>query len=352
MKVLLVSHRPNYIGGIASWTKRMFMVAYDNVNFVLVDSSPINRDAFKDTKVSIKDELYRSFKMWKNEAKELKSDKEISIVHTNIPCTLFGQLRETITAIIAKIYRKKFVLHCHCTVPNVVKSKLSCFYFKHFIKLCDGIIVLNEQSRAFVAENGARNVKIIPNFVMQDDLDFNSKRITKKRIENAVYIGGVTSEKGCSIIVEAAKKCEDITFHLVGLVSEEIEKMEKTSNIKLYGNVNSEKVKKILRESDVFLFLSRFYGEGFSCALTEAMAAGLPCIVSDWAANRDMIENKGGVVIEDVSGDKLAKTIKDLSISDETRTSMSTWNREKVSLYYTDSSMKELYADFYQSVLE
>ncbi len=85
MKVLLVSHRPEYIGGIASWTKRMLMTKHENINFDLVDSSPINRDAFKNTKHSFKDELYRSCNIWKKEIKALKTDKTIEIVHTNIP---------------------------------------------------------------------------------------------------------------------------------------------------------------------------------------------------------------------------------------------------------------------------
>lgn len=350
MKVLLVSHRPDYIGGIASWTKRMLKLQCNEIEFCLVDSSPINRDAFKNTKISFKDETYRSLTIWKNEIKALSKDKMIQIVHTNIPCTLFGQIRETITCLISKAYGKKFVLHCHCTVPNVVKSNISKSYFRVLLKLCDGIVVLNEQSKTFVELLGGKNVRVIPNFVMEDELDFSEKKNVSSSINNALYVGGVTPEKGCDIIIEAAKACPDITFHLVGLVSSEIKCMKRPSNVKLYGNVDENKVKQFLKMADVFLFLSRFYGEGFSCALTEAMASGLPCIVSDWAANRDMLEGRGGIVLKNPTARDVSHAIIDLSTQVKSRKEMSEWNQKKVKGAYTDKIVLDMYKEFYEMV--
>lgn len=352
MKVLLVSHRPNYIGGIASWTKRMLKVKHENICFTLVDSSPINRDAFKNTKHSIKDEAIRSINIWRNEAKVLRADKEIEIVHTNIPCTLMGQLRETITGIICKVYKRKFVLHCHSTVPNVVKSKISRIYFGIFLKICDGIIVLNNPSKKFVEACGGKNVQVIPNFVLEEDLNLKSEKEISDKIHDALYVGGVTPDKGCDLIIEAAKSLPNITFHLLGLVSKQIEEMERTDNVKLYGNVDAKSVKRFMKDSDIFLFLSRFYGEGFSCALTEAMAQGLPCIVSDWAANKDMIEDKGGIVLKESTSGNLINAIEKINNEPNVRKKMADWNIRKVDDSYTDKAMKRLYSDFYNKVVQ
>lgn len=351
MKILLISHRPDYIGGIASWTRRMLSLNCSNVEFILVDSSPLKRDAFKETKVSIKNELIRTLRIWKKEIHYLWTDEEIDIVHTNIPCTMFGLLRETVTGMICKVYGKKFVLHCHCTVSNVIKKKIHKIYFRIFMKLCDGVIVLNKQSELFVKDCGGANVRLIPNFVMvNSELDVN-KQINDV-VKDLVYVGGVTFDKGCDIIIEAASKITDMTFHLVGAISNQIASMTLPPNVRLYGNVDGGKVQEMLKKADVFLFISRFYGEGFSCALTEAMAAGLPCIVSDWAANRDMIEDQGGIVLKEGTVNNLVDAIVKMRIARNDRERMSRWNREKVKNYYTENSVRGLYEEYYQMIAE
>ena len=46
-----------------------------------------------------------------NEKTILKTHK-VDVVHDNIPCTLFGNLRELHTARIANRYKVPFILHC------------------------------------------------------------------------------------------------------------------------------------------------------------------------------------------------------------------------------------------------
>jgi glycosyltransferase involved in cell wall biosynthesis len=56
------------------------------------------------------------------------------------------------------------------------------------------------------------------------------------------------------------------------------------------GRVDSSEVPLWLRASDVFTLMSP--NEGFSCALAEAMSAGLPSVVSRIPANVQLIEDE------------------------------------------------------------
>ena len=60
--------------------------------------------------------------------------------------------------------------------------------------------------------------------------------------------------------------------------------------IRFVGRVNITEVPLWLRSSDVFALTSP--SEGFSCALLEAMAAGLPPVVTDIPANQQLVENE------------------------------------------------------------
>ncbi len=351
--VLLISHFPPPSGGIASWTKRLLEIGLPNDwNIDHVNSNTINgRDPFKNVKRNFFDEWKRSNNIWKKERAFLKEDKSIEVVHTCIPCTPFGMIREIRTGKIAKKYKKKFILHCRCTVPNVVNSKFKRFLFKKLAKICDGIIVLNEKSYEFTKKNAKCYVETIPNFASKSEL-IDEKDINKKEeIKNIVYVGGVTKEKGCDTIINAARIKKDITFNLVGIVSNEIKEMDIPNNVILHGNVKKDEIKKYLLKNDVFVFLSRYWGEGFSNALVEAMSAGLPCIVSDWAANKDMIENKGGIVIENNTTEDFIKAIDFLQNNSEFLKNASKWNIEKVKSSYLDDVITKKYVEFYEKII-
>lgn len=353
-KVLLISHYPPPAGGIATWTKRVLSIGLpDGWEIDHINLNTINgRDPFKNTKINFKDEYVRSTNIWRQEKNFLKTDPDIRVVHTCIPCSVFGMIRETVTAIIAKRYKKKFILHCRCTVSNVVDSSFKRVFWKILTHFCDGIMVLNSKSYEFAKKYSPKcEVELIPNFVCKNELIDGSGKEISEHISNITYVGGVTPDKGCDTIIEAAKKLPNITFNLIGIVSEEIKTLEIPTNVILHGNHDNAYVKDALPKADLFLFLSRYWGEGFSNALVEAMAAGLPCIVTDWAANADMIEKDGGIVIPQKDPDALVEAILKLDNAN-LRKIASDFNITKAKTAYIEDTVLKAYTDFYTKLKE
>lgn len=349
-KVVLISHLPPPATGIGSWTKRVLDIGLpDNWEILHVNSNTINgRDPFGNTKKSIKDEYIRTKYIYEREKEYLKNN-DVSAVHTNIPCTPLGNIREIQCARIAGKYNVPFILHCRCTVPNVVNSWWKRFLFKKLLKRCTGVIVLNTLSYDFVkALNDKVFIEIIPNFVDSKELMIPKD---KKNIKNIYYVGGVTEEKGANIIIESAKSFPNIKFHLIGNIEPQIKKIKKTDNLILYGMKNRDFVNNELKNADVFLFLSRYWGEGFSNALLEAMAKGIPCIVTDWAANKDMIEDKGGIILSNRTVKDLNDAIQTLIENPSKLNEYSSWNIEKVNTNYIDKIVLKQYTTFYERVV-
>lgn len=351
MKVLLISHMPPPTTGIGSWTRRVLECGISGCAISFVNSNMIGgRDPFQNTKVVLKNEIERSLAIWKQEAQILNKEY-CQIVHTNIPCTVLGLLRESVAAMIAKRYGSKFVIHCHCTVPNVVNSSFKKFIFKMVSRLTDGFIVLNKESENFTKEITKKEVAVIPNFVCGYELPETADRVIRNKISDVLFVGGVSADKGCDTIIQAAKKMPDVCFHLVGIVSPEISDMEISENVILYGNKDKDFVRDMMLSSDTFVFLSRYFGEGFSVALVEAMAAGLPCVVTDWAANADMIGSEGGKVIPQMDADALVNALEEMSAHPEKRQAQSRHNMEKVRSSYVERVVIPQYTAFYEKLV-
>lgn len=352
MKVILLSATPPPIGGIAIWTVRMLNAKLKNGWVLeLVDEKIIGgREVFGDRiKHDYKVEIKRCLKIWKNLHKALK-DKDARIVHACIPANTLPVLRECISAIIAKLNKRKFIIHFRCTVPNMIKNRRNKIAVKLLCDLSDCVMVLNETSCEYISTISSTEVQLIPNFV--EEAEVKSHHTINNDVKRVLYSGGVIESKGCLDLIEVAKAYPSIEFRLLGKYSTQIaDKAKNVSNVFLLGAMEHEYVVKELEQADIFAFLSYFPGEGFSNALAEAMACGVPCLVSDWAANKDMIENKGGVVVPIRNPKKAIEGIAKM-MSFDVREKQSEFCLKKVKSSYVANVVIDQYVDCYEHILK
>lgn len=107
-----------------------------------------------------------------------------------------------------------------------------------------------------------------------------------------------------------------------------------------------QNINKILNDSDIFVSPSK--REGFSLALMEAMAAGLPVICTDIRGNNELIEDGiNGFLIHDGEVERLKNKIITLIEDDELRSQISLNNLKKVKQYdikQINSQMDRIYS--------
>lgn len=351
MKVILLAPKPPPAGGIAGWTIRMEKVKLINDWKVeVVDEKLIgNREVFgENSKKSIINEIKRTSKIWFNLIKK-SIDQEVKVVHSSIPATRLAMMRELVCCWISKIFNKKFIIHYRCTVPYMCTKKVDMFLLKKLSNSSDSIICLNKESKVFLDKYVKTPSVIIPNFINENSIIKTPKNINST-IKNVVYIGGVIKSKGAVDIIKAASQLTHINFTLIGKVSKEISDMDVTKNVLILNEIPYYEVEKHLDLADIFLFPSYFEGEGFSNALAEAMARGLPCIVSNWAANADMIENSGGRVVDIKKPEQIISAIKQLDEKKD-RIKCSNFNVEKVKENYIDTIVTKKYVHLYEGLL-
>jgi glycosyltransferase involved in cell wall biosynthesis len=140
----------------------------------------------------------------------------------------------------------------------------------------------------------------------------HSLGLTEKKYILAV--GRITPEKGFDLLIKAYKQLKNKDFRLViaGVsdhrtsFSRQIIELAQENDVILTGFVTGEPLNQLYTHAGLFVLPS--YNEGLSIALLEAMSYGLPALVSDIPANREVgleEENYFSVDREDELGEKL-----------------------------------------------
>lgn len=341
VKVLLVSPLPPPAGGIATWTTQYLDWSEKNhLNVEVVNTAVIGVRA---NRINDRTRLFDEIKRTNNILKELSNrinQFKPQIVHLNTPCGRLGIIRDYLCARQVKKKGVKLFVHYRCNIEDQIKNrKISMFFLKKIAVIADVNLVLNDSSQTYLEnQSGCYGIKLA-NFIDDSSIIPGTKVINEK-IETVCFIGHVQKTKGVAEIIEAAKVLPEIIFKLAGPVSADINETVIPDNLLLLDAMSKSEVYELLMESDVFLLPT--YTEGFSNALLEAMAMGLPIITTPVGANEDMIEHKGGLIVEVRNSESIVQAIQELGDYD-TRMKMSQWNIDKVKQHYTtDKVMQQL----------
>lgn len=352
IKVLLIGTVPPPVGGDATWALEYLKYCeLQGYKTHLVDTSLIGRRAVTtDDSCNISDEIKRCIRIWKDLSRGIKQFKP-DIVHLNSNCSGRGIFRDYVCGLIIQLHKIPFVVHCHCNISTQLggrKSSIACF--AKLVRKAKRVLVLNSSSKDFVSQFVGNRACIIPNYI-DSSLPVKHKNI-KEHIEQVLFVGHIKKTKGVMEILEVAKTNPDIKFVLAGPLTDDFNQEEillkAAGNLELTGSVSGEEIKEYLDRSDVFLFPS--YTEGFSLALLEAMARGLPIISTDVGANKDMIETEGGILVGIQNSKEIEIALSKMR-DQNIRATMSRWNIDKVNQCYTIDNVIENIREIYLEVV-
>ncbi len=338
-RILLVSPFPPPTGGITTWTseyiKEMCAQGYE---VAIVNSSVIGNRISVNSRINYFDELKRVIHIRSGIKKEVKTGK-IDVVHYNASCFTAGLLRDYFVLRGVK-KRIPVVYQCHCNLETNIHNRLSASLFKKTLKCVDKVLTLNKPSQEF-ALHFFSSVEKIPNFI--PDVTLKDKECNAE-LKNIVFVGRVEEKKGIAELLEAFKAFSELNLHIVGPDSSGQLTDVCESNIIKHGELDHGKTIEIMRDMDALILPS--YSEGFPLVVLEAMAVGLPVIATDVGSIREMIEDKGGVLIRPRQVRDIVEAIKKINPV-EVRAKMSRYNIHKVKECYTCSCVLNKLIEMY-----
>ena len=339
MKLLLISVKSERSrGGIATWTRHFLAncekqsIFCDLVNTDLVGRRALHENAPR----SFWAELVRTCRIFRNLKHNLMACR-YDAAHLNTSCGTFGLFRDYF---IAKCIKKKgirLVTHFHCDIPYWVNRPISCRCLRRLLAISDENLVLCESSRLYLETKFGAMSRKMPNF-LDDAMVRQEAKVIADTVAVATFVGRVSEMKGAQELYMLAKRLPFIEFRLVGDVSDSVNVWERPKNITLVGGLPHSKVLSEMDKADIFIFPS--HSEGFSLALTEAMARGLPSIATDVGATADMLAGGCGTVVNKGDVDAMVAAIECLADPAE-REEMSRRAVEKVQKQYTTAIILE-----------
>lgn len=112
-------------------------------------------------------------------------------------------------------------------------------------------------------------------------------------------------------------------------IEAEVTSLGLDDQVSLLGSVSEDRVIELLQESDVAALTSFGLGEAAPVSVMEAMACGVPCIVSIIGGTPDMITHeRNGMLVAQKDVEAIAEALKSLSCSREKLAEMSRCARE------------------------
>ncbi len=186
-------------------------------------------------------------------------------------------------------YNKRFAL-----LDHLVFKQLSQIIWKKA-----AYTIANSEGLRQLALETDKNAQIdlIPNgvdttFFCPDD------SALKSGIFTIISVGRLIPRKGFDLIINAIKGISQVKFQIAGggIIEQELKEQAEEANVslELLGQLNRNQLKAALQKADLFVLTS--YNEGMSNAALEAMACGLPVILSNVGGSKELINNNGTIV--------------------------------------------------------
>lgn len=142
-----------------------------------------------------------------------------------------------------------------------------------------------------------------------------TKKRELKKLKKFIYIGRVSIEKGCDILLSIFSRNPEYELHIYGGIWQQQRKIFEPyfsyGNIYYHGTVSKEDLRKEIVKCDVGIHLSRF--DAYSLAVGEIIGCGVPVIVSETTGIKDEVRNNGFGLVTNLDFYEIEKSIEKMS---------------------------------------
>lgn len=315
---------------------------------IRIKNLPISRNPFDKSNLSAYKQLVEFIKQ-----------EKIDYIHCNTPT---GGILGRLAGKKCKVKKVIYQAHGFHFYKGAPKKNWLVYYpvEKWLAKYTDALITINKEdfelaSKKFRLRNNGKVYYVAGVGIDSKQYLSDGKLRDEKRAELnipldafvVISVGELNENKNNRIIISALEKLKNKNIHYIlcgeGDKKEALKEMAESSgvseNVHFVGYRTD--IKALYNASDCFVMPS--YREGLSRSAMEAMASGLPCILSDIRGNRDLIDNGSGGFLckpDDASG--FSEAVSKLFGNSSLCKKMKAYNLKKINDFDTSVVEKEI----------
>ncbi|MGA3059741.1 MAG: glycosyltransferase family 4 protein [Candidatus Bathyarchaeia archaeon] len=238
-------------------------------------------------------------------------------------------------------------------------SYLQLLNYSNSSNLVDRIVVNSEYMKKRVAVSYRLNrdkIVVIPNGIDLREFKKNNAKIELDGDPAILSVGLVSFVKGFDILIRSTAmlkhKLPKMKVHFVGQAAKQYINLAKASGLEdsivFHGEVEHSMINRYYASADILVIASRT--EGFSLALIEAMASGLPVVASNIGSLSEIISNgTNGILFQNENSVNLSNAIFELHQNPILRRHFSD-NGLKTSKKYDWKNIAEKYISLYREL--
>lgn len=201
------------------------------------------------------------------------------------------------------------------------------------LKLNDFIITTNSEYVEKIQRRAKkRKIAILPNNMESPKLSYSREEYRKRfklndgnfhlmAVGRLVRVAGIET-KGISFIIKAMEQLSNCMLHIFGEgplrleYEDSIRTHKLEQKVILHGNVPHDILLSYMKAVDALVFPS--LTEGLSMTMLEAMAVGMPIIITKVGGARDyIVDGENGLFVEREDVDSIVKAVRTLQSDDE-----------------------------------
>jgi len=280
----------------------------------------------------------------------------IYIVSANLPLSIVG--------LFSKVLKKKSIVKITLANSDLADAGIGFWgnLQKNFLNYIDKYIAISKEihNELIFHHFSSRNVLDLPNGVDTDLFYPLKEKDIRKESPSLLFVGVLDKRKGIDLLLEVwcnLKEKSDLRGQLiiVGPYS------ENNSTVSMYSKIEIEKnaiqfwgirnnVHEIMKNSDVFILPS--LKEGLPNVVLEAMASGLPVIVSNTSGAIDCVEHKiNGIIFDIDDKEQLQNSIKLLMENHQMRNRMGEKSRKIIIDNFSMETVSNRYILLFKELL-
>ena len=230
--------------------------------------------------------------------------------------------RDLLISTLWKIYKlfKPVEVYYHYHTKGVNKfvssSKRNLRLTRFFVKDVNLVLLSPLLEKDFQKVKTYNQVHYLPNGVEDSlgDIDFSeliNKKYNHQGPLEALYLSNMIKSKGYFELLELAKKTkkQNIHYNFAGEWQNDqdendffnfISENELEGSVTFHGFVKGDKKRKLFETAHLFIFPTRYPNEAFPLSLLEALSYGLPSISTDEGSIPFILDEKSGIILDDL----------------------------------------------------